>query len=170
MTGPAKCAAIRTFWTTWTWQRTTACLNWPGPFGTTHTSLWWSWTSSSMPSWRWYGPHCSLKDVWFISYLKGFSHVFVFILRLKKHKRLFLSSGCQWSVKTEIWKRLKCIACIVIHLLVFCLTPFNWFLLNLRQQWNNEFISWDPAQFCGITQISVPKDLLWKPDLFIYEM
>ncbi|XP_032430529.1 5-hydroxytryptamine receptor 3A-like [Xiphophorus hellerii] len=44
--------------------------------------------------------------------------------------------------------------------------PFIW----ASMQWNNEFISWDPAQFCGITQISVPKDLLWKPDLFIYEM
>ncbi|XP_070783693.1 5-hydroxytryptamine receptor 3A-like [Enoplosus armatus] len=36
--------------------------------------------------------------------------------------------------------------------------------------WNNERISWDPARFCGITQISVPRDMLWKPDLFIYEM
>ncbi|KAM4715250.1 5-hydroxytryptamine receptor 3A-like [Anableps anableps] len=44
--------------------------------------------------------------------------------------------------------------------------PFIW----ASMQWNNEHISWDPAQFCGITQISVPKDLLWKPDLFIYEM
>ncbi|XP_045923925.1 5-hydroxytryptamine receptor 3A-like [Micropterus dolomieu] len=40
----------------------------------------------------------------------------------------------------------------------------------LAVMWNNERISWDPAQFCGITQISVPKDMLWKPDLFIYEM
>ncbi|XP_014914840.1 5-hydroxytryptamine receptor 3A isoform X2 [Poecilia latipinna] len=44
--------------------------------------------------------------------------------------------------------------------------PFIW----TSVQWNNEFISWDPAQFCGITHISVPKDLLWTPDLFIYEM
>uniref|UniRef100_A0A3B4UMH1 Si:dkey-49c17.4 n=1 Tax=Seriola dumerili TaxID=41447 RepID=A0A3B4UMH1_SERDU len=35
--------------------------------------------------------------------------------------------------------------------------------------WNNEHISWDPAQFCGITQVSVPRDMLWRPDLFIYE-
>ncbi|KAK2820594.1 hypothetical protein Q5P01_023553 [Channa striata] len=44
--------------------------------------------------------------------------------------------------------------------------PFIWVTLT----WNNEHISWDPAEFCGITQISVPLDLLWKPDLFIYEM
>ncbi|KAF7204082.1 transcript variant X3 [Nothobranchius furzeri] len=45
-------------------------------------------------------------------------------------------------------------------------TPFIW----ASMQWNNELISWDPAQFCGITEMSVPKDALWKPDLFIYEM
>ncbi|MEQ2217691.1 hypothetical protein XENOCAPTIV_019325, partial [Xenoophorus captivus] len=44
--------------------------------------------------------------------------------------------------------------------------PFIW----ASKQWKNELISWDPAQFCGITQISIPKDLLWKPDLYINEM
>ncbi|XP_021173621.2 5-hydroxytryptamine receptor 3A isoform X2 [Fundulus heteroclitus] len=44
--------------------------------------------------------------------------------------------------------------------------PFVW----TSVQWKDERISWDPAQFCGITEISVPKDMLWKPDLFIYEM
>ncbi|XP_037836868.1 5-hydroxytryptamine receptor 3A [Kryptolebias marmoratus] len=44
--------------------------------------------------------------------------------------------------------------------------PFIWATI----QWNNERISWDPAQFCGITRLSVPENLLWKPDLFIYEM
>ncbi|XP_015237595.1 PREDICTED: 5-hydroxytryptamine receptor 3A-like [Cyprinodon variegatus] len=44
--------------------------------------------------------------------------------------------------------------------------PFVW----VSVQWQDERISWDPSQFCGITEISVPKDMLWKPDLFIYEM
>ncbi|XP_077959433.1 5-hydroxytryptamine receptor 3A [Gasterosteus aculeatus] len=44
--------------------------------------------------------------------------------------------------------------------------PFVWVIMK----WNNERISWDPAQFCGITQISIPKEMLWKPDLFIYEI
>ncbi|XP_077959925.1 uncharacterized protein LOC120819780 [Gasterosteus aculeatus] len=44
--------------------------------------------------------------------------------------------------------------------------PFVWVIMK----WNNERISWDPAHFCGITQISIPKEMLWKPDLFIYEM
>ncbi|KAJ3608087.1 hypothetical protein NHX12_025137 [Muraenolepis orangiensis] len=45
-------------------------------------------------------------------------------------------------------------------------TPFIW--INL--QWNNERISWDPSQFCGIKALSLPKEMLWRPDLFIPEM
>ncbi|XP_041740335.1 5-hydroxytryptamine receptor 3A-like [Coregonus clupeaformis] len=44
--------------------------------------------------------------------------------------------------------------------------PFIWIELT----WNNERIWWDPSQFCGISRVSVPKEMLWIPDLFIYEM
>ncbi|XP_052383367.1 5-hydroxytryptamine receptor 3A-like isoform X4 [Oncorhynchus keta] len=44
--------------------------------------------------------------------------------------------------------------------------PFIWIQLT----WNNERIWWDPSQFCGISRISVPKEMLWIPDLLIYEM
>ncbi|XP_029934209.1 5-hydroxytryptamine receptor 3A-like [Myripristis murdjan] len=44
--------------------------------------------------------------------------------------------------------------------------PFIWVIMK----WNNEFISWDPSRFCGITRVSLPKKKLWIPDLFIYEM
>uniref|UniRef100_A0A087Y485 Uncharacterized protein n=1 Tax=Poecilia formosa TaxID=48698 RepID=A0A087Y485_POEFO len=43
-------------------------------------------------------------------------------------------------------------------------------IICVEQQWKDERISWDPAQFCGITEISVPKSILWRPDLFIYEI
>ncbi|XP_056433686.1 5-hydroxytryptamine receptor 3C-like [Gadus chalcogrammus] len=45
-------------------------------------------------------------------------------------------------------------------------TPFIWIIL----MWNNERVSWDPAMFCGITELSIPKEMLWKPDLLITEM
>ncbi|XP_010783487.1 5-hydroxytryptamine receptor 3C-like, partial [Notothenia coriiceps] len=44
--------------------------------------------------------------------------------------------------------------------------PFVWATMT----WNNERIKWDPDQFCGINSISVPREMLWMPDLFIYEM
>ncbi|XP_041830762.1 5-hydroxytryptamine receptor 3A-like [Melanotaenia boesemani] len=44
--------------------------------------------------------------------------------------------------------------------------PYVWTVMR----WNNEYISWDPNQFCGIDNVSIPTDILWKPDLTIEEM
>ncbi|XP_051968001.1 5-hydroxytryptamine receptor 3A-like [Xyrauchen texanus] len=35
--------------------------------------------------------------------------------------------------------------------------------------WNNERISWNPQDFCGINEVILPKEMLWKPDLFVLE-
>ncbi|KAK2820595.1 hypothetical protein Q5P01_023554 [Channa striata] len=44
--------------------------------------------------------------------------------------------------------------------------PYVWTVTR----WHNDFISWDPNQFCGIDNVSVPTEILWKPDLTIEEM
>ncbi|XP_074519120.1 5-hydroxytryptamine receptor 3A-like [Halichoeres trimaculatus] len=44
--------------------------------------------------------------------------------------------------------------------------PYVWTVMR----WHNEYISWDPNQFCGIDNVSLPADTLWKPDLTIEEM
>ncbi|CAB1441581.1 unnamed protein product [Pleuronectes platessa] len=44
--------------------------------------------------------------------------------------------------------------------------PYVWTVMR----WHNEYISWDPNQFCGIDNVSLPTELLWKPDLTIVEM
>ncbi|XP_070783549.1 5-hydroxytryptamine receptor 3A-like [Enoplosus armatus] len=36
--------------------------------------------------------------------------------------------------------------------------------------WQDEYIGWNPDEFCGITNISLPTKVLWKPDLTIEEM
>ncbi|XP_074523216.1 5-hydroxytryptamine receptor 3A-like [Halichoeres trimaculatus] len=36
--------------------------------------------------------------------------------------------------------------------------------------WKNEFIKWEPETFCDIDEISLPSELLWKPDLTIEEV
>ncbi|XP_073345271.1 5-hydroxytryptamine receptor 3A-like [Pagrus major] len=46
------------------------------------------------------------------------------------------------------------------------LVPYVW----IDMWWKNEFISWDPDQFCGIRNFSLPTALLWKPDITIEEM
>ncbi|XP_073461538.1 5-hydroxytryptamine receptor 3A-like [Aquarana catesbeiana] len=45
-------------------------------------------------------------------------------------------------------------------------TTFVWFYMA----WRDEYISWKPDDFCGITQLFVNSDYFWKPDLYIYEM
>ncbi|XP_078136078.1 5-hydroxytryptamine receptor 3A-like [Sander vitreus] len=44
--------------------------------------------------------------------------------------------------------------------------PYVWTVMR----WHNEYISWDPNEFCGINNVSLPTELLWKPDLTIEEM
>ncbi|KAM6899196.1 5-hydroxytryptamine receptor 3A-like [Lycodopsis pacificus] len=44
--------------------------------------------------------------------------------------------------------------------------PYVWTVMR----WHNEYISWDPNEFCGIDNISLPAEILWKPDLTIEEM
>ncbi|XP_069495909.1 5-hydroxytryptamine receptor 3E-like [Ambystoma mexicanum] len=46
------------------------------------------------------------------------------------------------------------------------LKTFGW--LNIT--WKNEYLTWDPAQFCGISRITASVDSVWNPDLFVYEM
>ncbi|KAF1373666.1 hypothetical protein PFLUV_G00241320 [Perca fluviatilis] len=44
--------------------------------------------------------------------------------------------------------------------------PYVW----IYMKWRNEHIRWRPLNYCGIEQVVVPTELLWKPDLTIEEM
>ncbi|XP_029312562.1 5-hydroxytryptamine receptor 3A-like [Cottoperca gobio] len=44
--------------------------------------------------------------------------------------------------------------------------PYVWIFTS----WQNEHIYWDTNDFCGIETVSLPIDVLWKPDLMIEEM
>ncbi|XP_041672075.1 5-hydroxytryptamine receptor 3A-like [Cheilinus undulatus] len=44
--------------------------------------------------------------------------------------------------------------------------PYVWTVMR----WHNEYISWDPHEFCGIDNVSLPADFFWQPDLTIEEM
>uniref|UniRef100_H2ZUJ4 5-hydroxytryptamine receptor 3A n=1 Tax=Latimeria chalumnae TaxID=7897 RepID=H2ZUJ4_LATCH len=43
-------------------------------------------------------------------------------------------------------------------------------LLWVRMTWKNDFLNWDPDNFCGISRVPVILSSLWIPDLFIYEI
>ncbi|CAH2324485.1 5-hydroxytryptamine receptor 3A-like [Pelobates cultripes] len=46
------------------------------------------------------------------------------------------------------------------------LTTLLWF----NMVWTDEFISWNPGNFCEINRVRILGEILWKPDLYVYEM
>ena len=41
-------------------------------------------------------------------------------------------------------------------------------LFVVQQFWTNNRLSWDPAEFEGITVINVSPKIVWKPDILLY--
>ncbi|NP_001079546.1 5-hydroxytryptamine (serotonin) receptor 3A, ionotropic L homeolog precursor [Xenopus laevis] len=46
------------------------------------------------------------------------------------------------------------------------LTSFVWLTL----EWTNEYISWNPNNFCDMKEFNTLGESLWKPDLYIYQI
>uniref|UniRef100_A0A914DDF4 Neurotransmitter-gated ion-channel ligand-binding domain-containing protein n=1 Tax=Acrobeloides nanus TaxID=290746 RepID=A0A914DDF4_9BILA len=38
----------------------------------------------------------------------------------------------------------------------------------LDQEWKDELLRWDPKEFGGIESLRIPCDLIWLPDLVLY--
>ncbi len=36
------------------------------------------------------------------------------------------------------------------------------------QHWTDQFLRWDPSQFGGIKVMNVPAEIIWKPDILVY--
>ncbi|XP_053309602.1 5-hydroxytryptamine receptor 3A-like [Spea bombifrons] len=45
------------------------------------------------------------------------------------------------------------------------MTNYIWF----SAMWKNEFVTWNPGDFCNISSITLPLSHFWVPDLYIYE-
>ncbi|XP_060882658.1 5-hydroxytryptamine receptor 3A-like [Labrus mixtus] len=39
----------------------------------------------------------------------------------------------------------------------------------IQMNWVNEYLSWNPSDFCGIDMLTVPRSRLWLPDIYIQE-
>ncbi|KAM8823986.1 5-hydroxytryptamine receptor 3A [Synchiropus picturatus] len=44
-------------------------------------------------------------------------------------------------------------------------TTHVWILVG----WTNEILTWNASEFCGISSLSVPRTMIWNPDLYILE-
>uniref|UniRef100_A0AAY4AUR4 5-hydroxytryptamine receptor 3A n=1 Tax=Denticeps clupeoides TaxID=299321 RepID=A0AAY4AUR4_9TELE len=66
-----------------------------------------------------------------------------------------------WQNYTVIYVDLYLYAVVeVVRISFQRLIPLNWV---------NEFLSWNPEDYCEIGHVTIPKEYVWKPDLSIYE-
>ncbi|XP_075693052.1 5-hydroxytryptamine receptor 3A-like isoform X2 [Rhinoderma darwinii] len=71
-----------------------------------------------------------------------------------------------WRTPTTVYIDLSLYTVVSLDTSLQSLTTYNWFLM----EWQNEFINWDPEDFCGMDKIVIPGQNLWLPDLYVYEM
>lgn len=44
------------------------------------------------------------------------------------------------------------------------LTAYLW----IRQIWHDAYLTWDRDQYDGLDSIRIPSDLVWRPDIVLY--
>uniref|UniRef100_A0AC35GMB4 Uncharacterized protein n=1 Tax=Panagrolaimus sp. PS1159 TaxID=55785 RepID=A0AC35GMB4_9BILA len=44
------------------------------------------------------------------------------------------------------------------------LTLYCW----LEEYWKDEYLTWDPQEFGGVKELHVPAEIIWRPDLLVY--
>ncbi|XP_018410889.1 PREDICTED: 5-hydroxytryptamine receptor 3A-like, partial [Nanorana parkeri] len=71
-----------------------------------------------------------------------------------------------WRTPTLVNIDLALYSIISLDTSLQSLTTYIWFLM----EWKNEFLTWEPNDFCGIKNVSITGTDLWRPDLYIYEM
>ena len=60
-------------------------------------------------------------------------------------------------------------ACVIVVLLgcVLLVAAIYWPLISL-QDWNNPYMTWKPEDYGGVMEIQIPPDMLWVPDIILY--
>ncbi|XP_019217787.1 5-hydroxytryptamine receptor 3E [Oreochromis niloticus] len=70
------------------------------------------------------------------------------------------------SHHTDVSLEMKLYAILDMREIDQTLISYIWVYL----EWTNEYIKWDPNQFCGIKDMTIPTAYLWMPDITIVEM
>ncbi|XP_077387291.1 5-hydroxytryptamine receptor 3A isoform X2 [Festucalex cinctus] len=87
---------------------------------------------------------------------------------------LKLSSSNYYLANFRPVKHWKQVTSVELYLLLFgilqdeklqTVTTHVW----IETLWKNDFLKWKPSDFCNITQFSIPKSMLWTPDINIQE-
>ncbi|XP_071970383.1 5-hydroxytryptamine receptor 3A-like [Engystomops pustulosus] len=70
-----------------------------------------------------------------------------------------------WTTTTTVDIGMTLYTIVKLDTSMQSLTTLVWFSMT----WENEFVQWNPNQFCFINKIFMSSDTFWKPDLYIYE-
>ncbi|NXG78560.1 5HT3A protein, partial [Baryphthengus martii] len=70
-----------------------------------------------------------------------------------------------WRTTTNVAIDLMVYAILSVDEKNQVLTTYIWY----RQHWTDEFLQWDPTRFDNLTQISLPVESIWVPDILINE-
>ncbi|XP_028311299.1 5-hydroxytryptamine receptor 3A isoform X2 [Gouania willdenowi] len=70
-----------------------------------------------------------------------------------------------WTTSTIVWLDMLIFGILEVDEKLQTVTNHIWLSIS----WENEFLAWNPADFCGISMISVLRSNLWLPDIGIQE-
>ncbi|XP_040264872.1 5-hydroxytryptamine receptor 3A-like [Bufo bufo] len=71
-----------------------------------------------------------------------------------------------WRRPTTVYIDLSLYTVVSLDTSLQSLVTYIWFSM----EWENEFIKWEPEDFCKIKNMVIPGEKFWQPDLYIYEM
>ncbi|XP_072229703.1 5-hydroxytryptamine receptor 3A-like [Leuresthes tenuis] len=98
---------------------------------------------------------CSYQDVLNYLNLTKANEMFTLTRPVKDYKK-----------PTEVFLEVLLYAILDVKEIDQTFVPYVWILLI----WQNDYIQWNPSDFCGIERVTLPTEILWKPDLTIEEM
>nr|XP_028576945.1 5-hydroxytryptamine receptor 3A-like [Podarcis muralis] len=88
-------------------------------------------------------------------------------LNISSNKDLFLYTIPlnNWEKPIEVQLDFTLVSILSVQEKLQVVTFYFWMYVF----WDNEFVSWNPLDFCNITNITLPVNLFWTPDLYIDE-
>ncbi|XP_043959084.1 5-hydroxytryptamine receptor 3A-like [Gambusia affinis] len=101
------------------------------------------------------GRKCGYRDV--LEYLK-----------LNKSNDTFTMNrpAIHYNSKTYVYIDMRIYAILDVREADQSFISYMW----IYMEWDNEFIWWNPNDFCGLEEVLVPRESLWMPDIIIEEM
>ncbi|KYO31126.1 hypothetical protein Y1Q_0016477 [Alligator mississippiensis] len=94
-------------------------------------------------------------------------HDVVEYLNITSNSDLFLYTKPKrnWKEPVEVELDFTFVSIISIREKLQTATFYFW----LTMEWKNDFVSWNPLDFCNISSFSMPASLFWAPEIFIDE-